>query len=343
MKLILFLFIVCLILDNSVCGQDTFSIVAVDSVTGEIGSAGASCVGYTITYPHGAQIISDVIPGIGAIHTQSYWLAANQANAHNRMIAGDTPQQIIDWLEANDAQNNPHIRQYGIVSYNNGHPLAAGYTGANCFDYKNDTSHLFYSIQGNILLGQMVIDSIQNRFLSTPGSLAERLMAALQGAKMIGADTRCASPYLASSMSAFVRVAKPTDIPGNFYLDLWMSYPQNWSAGPFPVDPIDSLQTLFNNWVTWMSAQEHDRYETIEATVYQDIAKNPVCILSGEMIPVDLELTIYDVAGKLVFSQKITEKKTTLHLVNPLKNGVYFFSLTGNKNVKQSSGKFFIN
>ena len=56
--------------------QDTFSIVAVDTVTGEIGSAGASCVG-----PFGgvgAFILSDVIEGIGAIHTQAYYLAANQ-------------------------------------------------------------------------------------------------------------------------------------------------------------------------------------------------------------------------------------------------------------------------
>ena len=58
--------------------QDTFSIVAVDSITGEIGSAGASCVGSSTNYPHGAAILSDVIPGIGAIHTQASYLPANQ-------------------------------------------------------------------------------------------------------------------------------------------------------------------------------------------------------------------------------------------------------------------------
>ncbi|SVC36246.1 uncharacterized protein METZ01_LOCUS289100, partial [marine metagenome] len=46
--------------------QDTFSIVAVDPVTQEVGSAGASCI-------NGSIIISDVHPGIGAVHTQSYW------------------------------------------------------------------------------------------------------------------------------------------------------------------------------------------------------------------------------------------------------------------------------
>ena len=45
-------------------GADTFSIVAVDLETGEVGSAGASCIS-------GSIIISDVHPGLGAIHTQS--------------------------------------------------------------------------------------------------------------------------------------------------------------------------------------------------------------------------------------------------------------------------------
>src|SRR5688500_7631459 len=90
--------------------QHTFSIVAVDSVTGEIGSAGATC-GDSIVWPGtpGAKIISEIIPGKGAIHTQSYYLAANQTNAHNRMMAGDSPKQIIAWLVANDVQNDATI------------------------------------------------------------------------------------------------------------------------------------------------------------------------------------------------------------------------------------------
>ena len=81
--------------------QHTFSIVAVDSITGEIGSAGATC-GDSIIWPGtpGALIISDIIPGVGAIHTQSYHNSTNQSNAHNRMVLGDSPQDIITWLAA---------------------------------------------------------------------------------------------------------------------------------------------------------------------------------------------------------------------------------------------------
>ncbi|MGI9160724.1 MAG: hypothetical protein ACR2K1_13325, partial [Saprospiraceae bacterium] len=69
--------------------QDTFSIVAVDTTTGEIGSAGASCLDNN-SFPGsgGAIIISDILPGRGAIHTQSYWVATNQMNGRARMQEG---------------------------------------------------------------------------------------------------------------------------------------------------------------------------------------------------------------------------------------------------------------
>ena len=115
MKLLLSLF---LFMPFILSAQHTFSIVAIDSITGEIGSAGATC-GDSIIWPGtpGAVLISDVIPGIGAIHTQSYYTENNQLNAQNRMLAGDSPQEIINWLVANDVASNPGIRQYGIIDF----------------------------------------------------------------------------------------------------------------------------------------------------------------------------------------------------------------------------------
>ena len=73
----------------------TFSIVAVDVNTGEVGSAGGSCIANSI-------IISDIHPGVGAIHTQSYWLSANQSYASSLMDQGISPSEIISLLEEND-------------------------------------------------------------------------------------------------------------------------------------------------------------------------------------------------------------------------------------------------
>ena len=231
------LLILLLMFSPFVISQDTFSIVAVDTITGEIGSAGASCVGPIGGV--GAFILSDVIEGIGAIHTQASYLSQNQQNAHNRMLEGLSPQQIIDWLVANDAQNNPTIRQYGIVDLTRNGESAA-YTGVNCLDYKNHATGPGYAIQGNILLGQIIIDTMQTTYLNTQGSLADRLMATLQAAKISGADTRCAQ-YGKSSISGFVKVVRIGD-GGTPYLQIVVA------NTPISKDPIDSLQTMFNNW-----------------------------------------------------------------------------------------------
>ena len=292
--------------------QDTFSIVAIDSVTGEIGSAGASCVGSSSSYPHGAQILSDVIPGIGAIHTQASWSAVNQQHAHDWMMLGLSPQQIIDSLVAHDAGGNPAIRQYGIVDYYGGHPRSAAFTGTSCTNYKNDTAYLNYSIQGNILMGQQILDSMQNRFLNTPGPLSDRLMAALQGAKVIGADTRC-GVHLTSSQSSFIRVAKMTDPPDSLYCDLWMSYPSNLS-GIYPADPIDSLQTLYNIWKTSTGQKDHSNVKNNPVRVYCDKDGFVVFDLAYCRDYKDATLFVYDISGKLLISQTITSRVTRLSL-----------------------------
>jgi uncharacterized Ntn-hydrolase superfamily protein len=233
-KLVLFLTVI-LSFSVNIFSQDTFSIVAVDTLTGEIGSAGASCVGGGV----GASILSDVIEGIGAIHTQAYYLAQNQLNARNRMLEGLSPQEIIDWLVANDAGGNPTIRQYGIVDLTRNGESAA-YTGVNCNDYKNHITGPGYAIQGNILLGQIIIDTMHTTFLNTPGPLADRLMATLQAAKILGADTRCFARGT-SSQSGFVKVVRIGD-GGTPYLKIVVG------NTPINKDPIDSLQTMFNNW-----------------------------------------------------------------------------------------------
>ena len=71
-------------------GQHTFSIVAIDSTTKEVGSAGATC-GDAVLWPGtpGAALISDIIPGLGAIHTQSYWNEQNQDQAHQLLEQSD--------------------------------------------------------------------------------------------------------------------------------------------------------------------------------------------------------------------------------------------------------------
>lgn len=231
--------------------QDTFSIVAVDESNNEIGSAGASCI-------NGSIIISDIIPNVGAIHTQASYISPNQDYAHQLMLNGHSPQEIIDSLAANDAQGDSSVRQYGIVDLNGGSPRTAALTGYGCFDFKFHRTGPNYSIQGNILIDSAIIDSIEAGFLNSTGALADRLMAALQGANSPGADSRCLSQGK-SSLSSFIRVAKATDTDC-IYLHL------NVNSTPAGVEPIDSLQNLYNSLTGDCEALKADLYQNRDTT-----------------------------------------------------------------------------
>jgi uncharacterized Ntn-hydrolase superfamily protein len=222
--------------------QDTFSIVAVDTVTGEIGSAGASCIGAFGNLS--VFNINSIVEGIGCINTQAYWHPTNQQNANVRMLEGLSPQEIIDWLVANDVEGNPAIRQYGIVDLTRNGESAA-YTGINCDDYKNHITGPGYAIQGNILLGQIILDTMHTTFLNTQAPLADRLMAALQAAKIVGADTRCATRNT-SSIGGFVKVVRIGD-GSTPYLQIVVP------DTPEGTDPIDLLKGMFEDWKSSLS------------------------------------------------------------------------------------------
>ena len=259
--------------------QDTFSIVAVNPATGEVGSAGASCIA-------GSIIISDIHPGVGAIHTQSYWNQSNQDSASSLMDLGYSPEEIIDWLIENDAQNNPSIRQYGIIDLiDDGR--SAGFTGENCFDYKNHILGQTYAIQGNILLGQEILDSMEIAFTSTYGTLDEKLIAALLAANVPGADTRCL-PYGTPALSAFIRMAKSEDENDSFFMDI------NVQSCPTNLSPIDSLFTLYWDWKssqTMMGDINFDRKIDIhDLMIMADF-------MGGNGIPSELEIEVGDLNG----------------------------------------------
>ncbi len=318
---ILNIFCVFLILFcNNTIAQDTFSIVAIDPVTGQVGSAGASC------HPD-CTILSDVHPGWGVVHTQATWLAANQNYAKTLMDMHLHPQAIIDSLVAHDAQNNPHIRQYGIVDLLNGGRTAA-YTGVNCTNWKGHIIGPTYTIQGNILLGQRIIDSMQSRFVNTQGTLAQKLMAALQGAKVIGADTRCAPNT--SSQSAFIRVANVGDTTGPLYLNLKVT---NSVKPPYGRDPIDSLQVLFNNWLTGIYGYSEVMPE--KTILYQNYPNpfNPSTNLKFDIKKDEfVSLKIYNLLGEeiaVIINSNLKAGRYDMKWEpNGLASGIYYYRLS---------------
>lgn len=320
MKHNLLIILLILFQSFSLNAQDTFSIIAVDTITGEIGGAGASCIDEN-SIPTGVLIINDILPGRGGIHTQAYWLSANQQNAHDRMAEGMSPQEIIDWLVANDVQNNPTKRQYGIVDTDeDGHPRSAGYTGVNCDDYKNHILGPNYAIQGNILLGPQILDSIEARFLNTQGTLAEKLMSALQGANVPGADTRCLNEGT-SSLSAFIRVAKEDALPGDWWCDLLVP------STPYGVEPIDSLQVLFDSWLIWTDTEDKPFVQPNRARVFPNPASDHFSFEIDKISGVsNVRIQIFAADGRLMAEEAYTGQLVDFDCTE-FPDGIYLYKI----------------
>ena len=330
MKTPILLSLALLLTAGSLLAQDTFSICAVDPETGEVGSAGASCIDTDDCGGCGGVIIiSGLIPGKGAVNSQATACIpnVNLNNALTQMEAGLSPQQIVDYLLGNDACQfgNTSNRQYGIVDLDdNGDPRSAAYTGFNCLDYKNHLTGANYAIQGNILLGQQILDSIEQRFLNAEGPLAVRLMAALQGANVPGADSRCLDDGI-SSKSSYLRVARPEDTLGTLYLEL------NVPSVLPGVDPIDSLQSLFDEWLQTVDNEDIYVHSTL-VKVYPNPVKD---ILVVEWLDASVALPasaqLFSADGRLLLQLPMSPERTELDL-QPLAAGNIYLLKVMNEN-----------
>ncbi len=305
-------------------GQDTFSIVAVDPETGAVGAAGASCIDDDDCGGCGGVIIiNDLIPGRGGMNSQAYACIPN-INLNNgiaQLNLGNSPQEALDYVLANDQCGffDNTYRQYGIVDLDSmGQARSVAYTGVNCDAYANHIVGPNYAIQGNILLGQSILDDMEAGFLNTQGTLAEKLMAALQGANVPGADTRCLDEGV-SSLSAFVRVALPGDAPDNFFLDI------NVKSTPLAVEPIDSVQTLFDEWL--VTAQKNVDQTAIGLEVYPNPTDGEVIFQWNQSEKNNLNLEIFDLNGKLIHTASLNGNKHIVQDQDLPHHALYWFAI----------------
>ena len=304
--------------------QDTFSIVAVDPETGEVGSAGASCVDLTSFPGFTDDFLGELFPGVGAINTQAWYALGNQISARLRMNQGDTPDEIIEWVIDNDVTGQPELRQYGIAALVNGEPQTAAHTGSSTDDYKNHITGPNYSIQGNILLGQEVLDNMESSFLNAEGDLACKLMAALQGANMVGADSRCADNGT-SSLFAFVKVAQPNDDFGS--PSFVQSVRTQDGAG---IEPIDTLQTLFDIAHNCNVLGTNENFvKNQNVLIYPNPVDDIVIIKNGNQE--DYSLEIVGVTGNLMYKSAIQNVQEID--VSTFPKGIYFIQLSNSNQV----------
>jgi uncharacterized Ntn-hydrolase superfamily protein len=192
----------------------TWSIVGVDPDTGEVGVAVASCVGSEVT------VVPVLVPGVGAGASQALISAASGERFLEAMVSGVDAQQVIDAVVAADDQ--PDDRQFGVVVLEGS---GAGWSGADNMDVAIDRRNADQTAasQGNILVGDAVVEAALAAFDASEGTLADRLVAGLVAGADAGGDSRCDDQ---TATAAALLVAASDDV----------AYAQT-DASVFGVDP----------------------------------------------------------------------------------------------------------
>ena len=157
----------------------TFSIVARDPATGELGVAVASrffAVGAVVPYAKA---------GVGAVATQASANTTYGPEGLALLASGKTPKDALDALLSKD--DGRERRQVGIVSAAG---ASATYTGPGTNPWAGGRSGPDYAVQGNILAGEKVVAELERAFRETKGTLADRMYAALLAGDRAGGDSR---------------------------------------------------------------------------------------------------------------------------------------------------------
>lgn len=158
----------------------TFSIVARDSATGEMGVAVQShwfSVGTSVSWAEA---------GVGAVATQSFTNKSFGIRGLNLLRNGLTAQQALDSLLATDEGRD--VRQVAIVDV---HGNVATHTGKSCIDYAGHRQGKGFSVQANMMLTNKVPQAMAGAFEKSRGrGLAERLLITLEAAQAAGGDIR---------------------------------------------------------------------------------------------------------------------------------------------------------
>jgi len=157
----------------------TFSIVARDPVTGDLGVAVQShwfSVGPTVPWAEA---------GVGAVATQSFVRIDYGPEGLDLMRQGVAAPEALARLVA--ADEGREVRQVAMIDAG-GH--VAAHTGSRCIQAAGHHVGKDYSVQANLMVDAGVWPAMSRAFESTHGDLAERMLAALDAAQSAGGDIR---------------------------------------------------------------------------------------------------------------------------------------------------------
>ena len=157
----------------------TFSIVARDPVTGEMGVAVQShwfSVGSIVTWAES---------GVGAVATQSIVEPSYGPLGLTLIRAGKTAPDALKALLSADPQAD--LRQVAMIDANG---RVAAHTGEHAIAAAGHKVGENYSVQANLMRNDRVWPAMARAFEATRGDLADRMMAALEAGQTAGGDIR---------------------------------------------------------------------------------------------------------------------------------------------------------
>ena len=164
---------------SSVRPVHTYSIVARDPATGELGVAVQShwfSVG---------PIVAWAEAGVGAVATQSFVDPSYGKNGLDLMRGGKSAPDTLKELLAKDEARE--VRQVGMIDAQG---RVDAFTGKNDIQAAGHIVGQNFSVQANLMLNDKVWPAMARAFESTKGDLAERMLAALDAAQAVGGDIR---------------------------------------------------------------------------------------------------------------------------------------------------------
>lgn len=158
----------------------TFSIVAADPTTGEVGCAVES------KYFAIGAVTPWVRAGVGAVATQAMGVVArNGRHALDALAADADPAAAIEQALADD--DGRELRQLGAVTADG---RAAAFTGRECVEWAGHLIEHGFAVQGNMLANADVLPAMRRAYLDAAGALPDRLLAALEAGQAAGGDRR---------------------------------------------------------------------------------------------------------------------------------------------------------
>jgi uncharacterized Ntn-hydrolase superfamily protein len=221
----------------------TYSIVARDSGTGEMGVATQSqafAVGNSVPF---------ALPGHGVIATQSMAEPMYGSVGLDLLRGGFTAQEVLTALSSVDPQ--PERRQVAVLGVTG--DLAA-YTGSSCVEAAGHLIGDNCVALANMAASARVWIAMVERFEGSSGPLAQRLLNALQAAEDVGGDFR-------GRRSAAIMVIRPATT-GRPWHDMAVDLRVDDSS-----DPVSALADLLAT---------RARYQDVVRAFQQAIDGDPV-------------------------------------------------------------------